>query len=152
MSTQALKNSKSIQEIATYTDSIRLTHADLTASATVQTISLAVKAGQQVRGVANKLHTAFSGGSASALVLDVGDGTNDDGYIDAESIKTGGNAYGPDQLDAEAGMLGKVYAVDDNIDFNFTATGANVDTFTAGDIEVFFQILDIDSIAGRQVS
>lgn len=151
MSTQALKNSKSIQEIATYTDSIRFTTSDLTTAGTTQTLTLDVKAGQQVRGVAYKLHTAFSGGSATSVTIDVGDGVDPDGYIDAEDIFTGGNAYGPDAVDAEAGILGKVYAVDDTIDFLFTSD-VNVNALTAGDIEILFNIIDIDSVAGRQVS
>lgn len=151
MSTQALKNGKSIQELATYTDSIRFTHEDLTTAGTSQTLTLAIKAGQQVRSVAYKLHTAFSGGSLSSFVLDAGDAVDADGYIDNESIFTGANAYGPDAVDAAASIIGKVYPADGTIDFVFTGSG-NVNTATAGDIEIFFNIVDIDSVAGRSVS
>jgi hypothetical protein len=151
MSTQALKNDKTIQGLSTYTDSIRFTTDDLTTAGTTQTLTLDIKAGQQVRGVAYKLHTAFSGGSATSVTIDVGDGADADGYIDAEDIFTGGNAYGPDAVDAEAGILGKVYAADDTIDFLFTSD-VNVNALTAGDIEIFFNIFDVDSIAGRQTS
>ena len=151
MSTQALKGDKTIQGLSTYTDSIRITHADLTASANNQTIEFDVKAGQQVRAVAYKLHTAFSGGSLSSFVIDVGDATQDaDGYIDNVSVFTAGAAFGPTGTVAEI-MAGKVYAADDKIDIKFTGSG-NVNTATAGDIEIFFNIFDIDSIAGRQVS
>ena len=45
-----------------------------------------------------------------------------------------------------------VYEVDDDtIDFLFTGSG-NVDTATAGDIEIFFNIFDVDSIAGRSTN
>jgi len=151
MSTQALKNDKSIQGLATYTDSIRFTHSDLTTAGTTQTLTLAIKAGQQVRSVAYKLHTAFSGGSLSSFTIDVGDGVDADGYIDAEDIFTGAKAFGPDAVDAKVGIIGKVYDVDDTIDFLFTGSG-NVDTATAGDIEIFFNIFDVDSIAGRSTN
>ncbi len=150
MSTQALKGDKTIQGLSTYTDSIRITHADLTAAAANETLnaSFPIKAGQQVRAVAYKLHTAFSGGSLSSFVIDVGDGDDVDGYIDNVDVFTGAGAFGP-ALDGA--MTGKTYAVDDNIDFKFTGSG-NVNTADAGDIEIFFNIFDVDSIAGRQVS
>jgi diadenosine tetraphosphatase ApaH/serine/threonine PP2A family protein phosphatase len=148
MSTQALKGDKTIQGLSTYTDSIRITHEDLTTAGTGQTITLAVKAGQQVRAVAYKLHTAFSGGSLSSFVIDVGDGADADGYIDNANVFTGAGSFGP-ALDGV--MTGKTYAADDTIDILFTGSG-NVNTADAGDIEIFFNIFDVDSIAGRQVS
>jgi len=151
MSTQALKRGQTIQELTGYTDSIRFTVADLTEAGTTQTLNLDIKAGQQVRSVAYKLHTAFSGGSASSVTIDVGDGTDPDGYIDAESIFTGGNAYGPSAADAELGIKGKVYAVNDQINFLFTSD-VNVNALTAGDIEIFFNLVHVDEFAGRQVS
>ena len=151
MSTQALKNDKTIQGLSTYTDSIRFTTDDLTTAGTTQTLTLDIKAGQQVRSVSYKLHTAFSGGSATSVTIDVGDGTDPDGYVDAESIFTGVNAYGPSAADAELGIIGKTYAVDDTIDFLFTSD-VNVNALTAGDIEIFFNIVDIDQFAGRQTS
>ena len=151
MSTQALKRGQTIQELTGYTDSIRFTTDDLTTAGTTQTLTLDIKAGQQVRSVAYKLHTAFSGGSATSVTIDVGDSTDPDGYIDAESIFTGGNAYGPSAADAELGIKGKVYAVDDTIDFLFTSD-VNVNALTAGDIEIFFNIVDVDQFAGRQIS
>tara|TARA_S200002703_G_scaffold89755_2_gene77400 strand:- start:248 stop:691 length:444 start_codon:yes stop_codon:yes gene_type:complete len=147
MSTQALKGDKTIQGLSTYTDSIRITHADLTTASSSQTLTLAVKAGQQVRAAAYKLHTAFSGGSLSSFVIDVGDGSDVDGYIDNADVFTGAGSFGP----ASIGRAGKVYASNDDIDIKFTGN-ANVNTATAGDIEIFFNIFDIDSIAGRQVS
>jgi len=150
MSTQALKGDKTIQGLSTYTDSIRITHEDLTTAGTSQTLTLAVKAGQQVRAVAYKLHTAFSGGSLSSFVIDVGDGANDDGYIDNTDVFTGAGSFGPAAIAAEI-LAGKVYAADDTIDIKFTGSG-NVNTADAGDIEIFFNIFDVDSIAGRQVS
>jgi hypothetical protein len=139
-------NGKSIQELAGYTDSIRITHEDLTASATTQTITKTVKAGTQVRSVAFKVHTAFDGGSTSALKLDVGDGDDPDGFIDNEEIHADATEvlYGP-ALDGV--MTGKTYAADDDIDILFTATGANVSVLDAGEVEIFFNIINIDNVS-----
>ena len=139
-------NGKSIQELAAYTDSIRITHSDLTAAATTQTITKTVKAGQQVRGVAFKVHTAFDGGSTSALKLDVGDGVDADGYIDNEEIHADATEvlFGP----ALDGLLtGKTYAADDTIDILFTATGANLSVLTAGEVEIVFNIISLNDVS-----
>tara|TARA_R110002012_G_C11359806_1_gene580721 strand:+ start:118 stop:570 length:453 start_codon:yes stop_codon:yes gene_type:complete len=139
-------NGKSIQELAAYTDSIRITHADLTAAATTQTITKTVKAGQQVRGVAFKVHTAFDGGATSALKLDVGDGVDADGYIDNEEIHADATEvlFGP----ALDGLLtGKTYAADDTIDILFTATGANVSVLDAGEVEIVFNIINLNEVS-----
>ena len=139
---------KSIQELSAYTDSIRITHADLTASSTTQTIQKDVKAGDQVRFVAYKLHTSFDGGATSALTLNVGDGSDLDRFIDNPSIHADASAivFGPQVLPG-TDSIGKVYAVDDTIDILFTATGANVSVLTAGDIEIFFNIININNVS-----
>ena len=139
-------NGKSIQELAAYTDSIRITHADLTAAATTQTITKTVKAGQQIRGVAFKVHTAFNGGATSALSLDVGDGVDADGYIDGEEIHADATEvlFGP----VLGGLLnGKTYAVDDTIDILFTATGANLSVLDAGEVEILFNVINLNDVS-----
>ena len=154
MSTRALKNGQTIQELTGFTDSIRITHADLTAAATTETINLAVKAGTQVRNVAFKLHTAFDGGSTSDLTLKVGDGTDTDAFINASIIHADATEenFGPSVAAGVGGKLGKVYAADGNINMLFTATGANVSVLDAGDIEIFYNLVQVDDFAGRQIS
>ncbi len=139
-------NGKTINELAGYTDSIRITHEDLTAAAGNQTITKTVKAGSQVRSVAFKVHTAFDGGATSALKLDVGDGDDADGFIDNNEIHVDATEvlYGP-ALDGV--MTGKTYAVDDTIDILFTATGANVSVLDAGEVEIFFNIINLDNVS-----
>jgi hypothetical protein len=154
MSTQALKNGKTIQELTGFTDSIRITHADLTDTDTAETINLAVKAGTQVRNVAFKLHTAFDGGSTSNLTLQVGDSTDVDAFVSNSIIHVDSTEenYGPSVAAGVGGKLGKVFAADGNINMLFTSTGANINVLDAGDIEIFFNLVHVDEFAGRQVS
>ena len=151
MSTQALKDGKTIQEIAGFTDSIRIKVADLSAAATTETINLAVKAGTQVRNVAFKLHTAFDGGSTSNLTLQVGDGTDTDAFISNSIIHADATEenFGPSVAGGVGGKLGKAFAADGNINMLFTATGANISTLTAGDIEIFFNFVHLNEWADR---
>ena len=143
-------NGKSIQELAAYTDSIRITTADLDASASTQTITKTVKAGAQVRGVAFKLHTAFSGHGAT-LKLDVGDGVDPDGFIDNNELHASGTTlnYGP-AIDGV--MLGKAYSADDTIDILFTLNTGNVSQLTAGEVEIFFNIINLDNVSADMAS
>jgi hypothetical protein len=154
MSTQALKNGKTIQELTGFTDSIRITHADLTDTDTAETINLAVKAGTQVRNVAFKLHTAFDGGSTSNLTLQVGDSADVDAFVSNSIIHVDSTEenYGPSVAAGVGGKLGKVFAADGNINMLFTSTGANINVLDAGDIEIFFNLVHVDEFAGRQVS
>tara|TARA_R100000388_G_scaffold94496_2_gene81933 strand:- start:713 stop:1168 length:456 start_codon:yes stop_codon:yes gene_type:complete len=140
-------NGKTVQELAAYTDSIRITHEDLTASASNQTITKAVKAGQQVRGVAYKLHTQFAGHGAT-LKLDVGDTNDDDGYIDNHEIHASGTTldFGPAGTAAPA-LAGIVYATDTNINIKFTINTGNVSQLTSGEVEIFFNIVGLNDIS-----
>ena len=44
-------------------------------------------------------------------------------------------------------MTGKTYAADDTIDILFTATGANVSVLDAGEVEIFFNIINLDNVS-----
>mgnify|MGYP003665658340 CR=1 FL=1 len=137
---------KTIQELSAFTDSIRITHADLTAAATTQTLTKDIKAGQQIRNVVFKLHTAFDGASTSSLKLDVGYGGNADGFVDDNEIHKDATEvnFGPLAYEVNTGM---VFFQDDTIDILFTASGGNLSTLTAGDIEIFFNIIDINGVS-----
>lgn len=137
---------KSIQELSAFTDSIRITHADLTAASTTQTLTKDIKAGQQIRNVAFKLHTPFDGASTSSLKLDVGYGGNPDGFVDDNEIHKDATEvnFGPLGYEANTGI---VFFQDDTVDILFTATGGNLSTLTTGDIEIFFNIIDINSVS-----
>jgi len=149
MSTNPLKNGKTIQELSAYTDSIRITAADLTAAALTQTIEFPVKAGQQVRGVGFKLIKAFDGGSTTSLTLKAGDSqsSDDDGFFAANELHGDGNErnYGP--AGGNGPQVGMAFSADGNAELLFTAVGGNLSTIDVGDIEVFFNLIDLDSVA-----
>jgi hypothetical protein len=113
--------------------SVTIGHADLTAAALTQTINLGspLPAGAQILGRSLRLTQAFSGGSVSALVVDIG-GTDADAIVDGESVFTGATT-------AKAGISG----IDPNgvlggqqLTATFIATGANVVDLTAGSVTI----------------
>tara|TARA_R100001163_G_C5022510_1_gene164938 strand:- start:508 stop:969 length:462 start_codon:yes stop_codon:yes gene_type:complete len=141
---------KSIQELSAFTHSIRLTSSDFTTAGSAQAHNVSVGIGAKVRDVAFKLHTAFDGGSTSGLVMDIGDGSDVDAFINNVELHADATEvfYGPTAA-ADFGALfpGYVYRAAGNIVLTFTASGANIDTLDAGDIEVFFNIIDIDDVS-----
>lgn len=103
-------------------------HADLTAAATSQVINLgsALPTGAFVVGRTIALATAFSGGSVSACVVDIG-GTDADAIVDGESIFTGATTAkagtsGINPFGALGGqqLTATIVATDDNV-VNLTA-------------------------------
>lgn len=129
-----------------------ITDADLTAAATTQTIeAISLPAAAVVTQVAFYLDEEFDGGATSELTIQVGDGSDPNGYItaqsvhaDATSVTTGivDGAYLTVGTDVNTGNA-KQYAAADTIDVLFTATGANVSVLTAGKLRVIVSYLDI---------
>ena len=127
-----------------YSDYITIKHGDFTAAATTQTFTLAIPAGGIVRAVGYYLETAFDGGSTSALALDIGDGSDPDGFLDniethvdatEVTYSTGIGAYIDGATNNE--QQGELYTSADTLDILFTASGANVDTLDTGKITIF---------------
>ena len=127
-----------------YSDVLVVKHGDLTASSTTQTVTLAIPAGGIVRAVGFYLEEAFDGGSTSSLKIDVGDGSDADGFVDDQEIHVdaseviyhnGVGAY----LDGGTGteQQGKLYTSADTIDVLFTATGANLSELDAGKVRIY---------------
>jgi len=129
-----------------WSDFLIIKHGDLTAAATTQTFTLPVPAGGIVYDVGVYLETAFDGGSISSLKIDVGDGTDADGYIDNIEIAVDGTeiiyttSNGVLLKDAGASSVnlhqGKIYTTADTIDILLTGSH-NVDTLDAGKVIVF---------------
>ena len=113
--------------------------AALEASDVVQAI--AVPAGTIVMGVGLEVVTAAD---STTLTLDVGDGTDADGYVDGADGKTVGMNYRVHTLNAGATVgltAGKAYTASDTIDITMaTLTG----TLTTGVVRVFAIVADLD--------
>mgnify|MGYP001069743208 CR=1 FL=1 len=117
-------------------------HADLTAAATTQTLNVgSLPANAQVRGVDIRVAAAFSGGSVSALSVDIGDAG------DADAIVDGANVFAA--TDGQAASLpagiapNKRFDAATTITALFTATDDNLVDLTAGacTIRVLYDVL-----------
>lgn len=108
-------------------------HADLTASATSQAIDLgdALPSGAYIIGRTITLATAFSGGSVSALVVDIG-GTDADAIVDGESVFTGATTAkaGTSGINPFGALGGQ------QLTATFIATDDNVVNLTAGSVTI----------------
>lgn len=100
-----------------------IAHVELVYTDGSATYTVPVKAGMFVHEVGVVVTQDFDGSPA----LVIGDGTDDDGYMDSADIALGTAATGAVpavKLSRNSGnpyANGKYYAVDDTIDFKFTA-------------------------------
>jgi hypothetical protein len=130
------------------THEVIITHEDLDTAAATETIevTIPVKAGQIVLGGPHILVEDFDSPSSSGLVYSVGDGDDDDIYLTNTEIDTAGTEVDY-KLPTNTGITyGKLYAVDDTIDFSFTATGDNLEDFTAGKLLYYFKLMDLPAL------
>jgi hypothetical protein len=100
-----------------------------------------------VKTVTYVLDTEFDGGATSELTIQIGDGTDPDGYIEAKSVHADATPVFTSISDGaylfDNVVNGKQYAAADSIDVLFTATGANTSALTAGSLRVIVEYLDI---------
>ena len=77
--------------VVTHLISKRIAVADLTAAAVTQSFNFGdtIPINAMVTGAWFDLVALFAGGGASSAVVDIGDGTDDDGYVDNEDVFTG---------------------------------------------------------------
>jgi len=113
-----------------------ITHADLTALATSQLITLGVLPSvARFRAGSIKLNTAFSGGSATEVKLSIG-GTDDDGLIAVRDIFTGASTaetFTPLGVQAAACLAAQLGG--QTIAAKFTSD-VNVEALTAGSVTI----------------
>lgn len=126
-------------------------YTDLSDTAgTTKTLTVTIPADHWVRGGFHVLETDFSGPSISSLVYTVGDGSDADLFMTSTEIEVSGteiDGKGPTPgSGAVATPTGKHYASADTIDIAFTATGANLDTLTAGKMRYFFSLVDLANL------
>lgn len=139
-----------------FTHKFTIGYADLTAAGatTSTTISLAdYTAGLGCTAAAFKLTTAFDGGATSALALDVGhDGASVDDadsildnyeiHVDASEV-----LYGDANGAAFATLRTGFYPVETGTyKATFTATGANLNVLTTGEVVIYLQLVDLTKI------
>ena len=126
---------------------------ELTAAATTQTIeAIQLPAYSVVTQVAFKLEEEFDGGATSELTVQLGDGTDPNGYITAQSVHADATSVaaaivdGAYLNDGTTGntINGKLYSAADTVDVLFTATGANVSVLTAGKVRVVVSYIDLN--------
>jgi hypothetical protein len=117
-------------------------HADLTTAGASQALDIGdIPAGAQIRGVDIRVATAFSGGTLSAMTIDVGDAG------DADAIVDGANVFAA--TDGQAASLPDGIAPNKRFDAattltaTFTATGDDVADADAGacTVRVLFDVL-----------
>jgi hypothetical protein len=118
-------------------------HTDLSDTAgTTKTLTVSVDAGKQVTGGPHILVTDFAGPSISSLVYTVGDGDDADHYLTSTEVEETGT-----EIDYKSGTgTSKAYTGSDTVDLAFTATGANLDTLTAGKLKVYLNIADLEDL------
>jgi hypothetical protein len=139
-----------------FTHKFTIQLADVVAlgAATSGAIALApYVAGYGCIGAAYKLVTAFDGGATSALKLDVGHNgatTDDpDSILDNYEIHADGTEvfYGDANGAAFATLRTGYFPLDaGNYEATFTATGANFDVLTQGEVIVFLALVDLNKI------
>lgn len=110
-----------------------ITHEDLDAAATSQTLNLggALPEGARVVGVETQVNTAFTGGSVSAAVLNVGVSGALTALVSARDIFTGAAAALAGTGARNVGSFSEA-----QLQAQVTATGGNVSTLTAGSVTI----------------
>jgi hypothetical protein len=125
---------------------------ELTAAATTQTIqAIQLPSKAVVTQVAFTLDEEFDGGATTDLTIQVGDGTDPNGYIEAASVHADDTPVAAGIVDGaylndsttDNVVNGKLYDAADTIDVLFTATGADVSVLTAGKVRVVVSYLDL---------
>lgn len=128
-----------------YTHKVILTHDDLTAAATSQTIAiLTVPTGTVVEKVGVRLLTEFDdaagagNGSVTDLNLSIGDDGSTTRWVNASEISVQGTAVA-----YLTSATAYVYLADNTVDAIFAATGANVSTLNAGEVEISLRVVSL---------
>lgn len=96
-----------------------------------------IPAGTKVSLTGYRLDTAFVSSTAAGLTLKVGDGGDDDRFLVATQMQSGQTP-----VSYHAGTIATnnfAYLAADTVDATLTATTANFNTFTAGQVSLFFR-------------
>jgi len=123
----------------------QITDSDLTDSDNAQTFDLdydgaAFPAGAYVFGVRIAVAEKFSGGSASAVAVDVGDGTDGDAYVDGADVLS--NPVDGEAAAITAGIAPHKPCGGKTLKVTVNSTDDTLDNLTQGDmtVEVLFAV------------
>lgn len=126
---------------------VTVTHSDLTAAATSEAIDIATDdngdtfpASARILDVSAVVDVPFSGGSVSALVLDVGNTGDSDEWLDDEDV-FGASAGDVLHDGGAAGTFGALEATAYAPEALFTATGDNVVNLDAGRVRIYIKYI-----------
>lgn len=131
-----------------YTHIVTLTYSDLTTAGTAQTIAIlpdptsstSQLVEREVSCVGIDIVTPFVATSMTALTVKVGDDGNDDRFFTAATadlVPDSGFYSTPWSVNTQP----YTYKAANTVDAIFTATGANLDTCTAGEVRIFLKVL-----------
>jgi hypothetical protein len=139
-----------------FTHKAVITHNDLTAAATTETVSLVtgLGVGHLIKEAAFRLVSGFVGASVTNLTMEVGydlaAGSDDpNGIIEAVELGTAGTEIlAGDATGAIFATKRTGFAPQEGCTITalFTATGANVSVLTAGEVHVYLSVVDLTSL------
>ena len=141
----------------THVKTIKFSDFTETVSGTEEVISCFTAPKDSIVGrVGYYLKTNFDGASSTDLTIEIGDSVDDNGYVaatiiheDATEVSSAVNsgAYFNDGT-TDNTVNGKVWdgAADTTITATFNPTGDSLTDFTAGEIVIFAQIIDLSEI------
>lgn len=140
-----------------FSHAFKITFADLTAAGLTQTLSLVtgVIAGDLVDKAAFYLKTPFTGGAGTALLMEVGfDGAavdDPDAFLAGSELNSAGTeilAGDGDGAVFATLRTGHAFVEAASITALFTATTANLNTLTAGEVHVFLNLIRLSKAGG----
>ena len=124
---------------------ISYAQGDFSTASTTQTYTLsAIAVGQWIGNAMLKLVTPLSGGSVSAAVALVGKTGTTNAYCTSSDVFTGSTVLykaGDGASFNQAG--GEVFVATSNLLLTVTTTTANVSTLTAGELHVYYKLVDM---------
>ena len=131
------------------THELVITHADLTAAATTQTLIVNIPNGSWVKGGFHILDTEFVSPSSTSLAYEVGDDTDPNLFMtstEVDAANVGKVTYKEPTPGAGSVGQGKAYTGQDTIDILFTGSH-NLNLFTAGALRYYFNLVELDRLS-----
>jgi hypothetical protein len=149
MKVYALSNDEAARSGFTHKAILSYAQGDFSAAAVSQTYALhAIPAGSVLQNIARRLVTNLSGGAASAVTSQVGDGSTANLYLTAQSVLSGATPIAGQAADGAGFNQAGGAAINSatTLTATLTATGANISTLTAGEIHYYWKQVDLTKL------